>query len=134
MSEPEDRRLATPTPTPEERAGLFRAIADRAQLVWKLFTDGRVNFFLKGLPLLAVVYMISPVDLLPAWLMGPLAPLGVADDLGVILLALNLFIELSPPDVVREHLRLLGARIPDRWRDRPGDEGGDVIDGDVIDE
>jgi hypothetical protein len=36
--------------------------------------------------------------------------------------------------VVREHLRLLGARIPDRWRDRPGDEGGDVIDGDVVDE
>ena len=111
---------------------MWQAIINRAQLVWKLFRDERVSFPLKLIPFVAVAYVLSPVDFLPAWIMGPLAPLGVADDLGAILLGLNLFIELSPPDVVREHLRLLGARIPDRWR---GDnEQDDIVDGEVIEE
>jgi hypothetical protein len=41
--------------------------------------------------------------------------LGQLDDLAVLLLGTKLFIELSPPDVVREHLLALGAKIKE-WR------------------
>jgi uncharacterized membrane protein YkvA (DUF1232 family) len=56
-------------------------------------------------------YVLVPVDLVPDVALG----LGQLDDVAVVLLGLKLFIELSPPDVVRDHLRALGARI-DEWR------------------
>ncbi|MEA3338874.1 MAG: DUF1232 domain-containing protein, partial [Chloroflexota bacterium] len=52
-----------------------------------------------------------PMDIIPDMALG----LGQLDDLAVVLLGLKLFIELAPPDVVREHLRVLGARI-EEWR------------------
>jgi hypothetical protein len=41
--------------------------------------------------------------------------LNQLDDLAVFLLGIKLFIELAPPEVVREHLQDLGARI-EEWR------------------
>ncbi len=102
MEERHRRQLTYP---PEERVGMLRALYENAVLTWRLLWDGRVGFLPKVIPLLAVVYALSPIDLLPAWLMGMLAPLGVADDIGVVLLALSLFVQACPPDVVAEHLR-----------------------------
>ncbi|MBN1429844.1 MAG: DUF1232 domain-containing protein [Anaerolineae bacterium] len=111
-----------------ERPGALRALWDRTLLSWRLFWDGRVGVLPKLLPIGAAIYLVSPIDLLPALLMGPLAPLGALDDVGIILLALNLFIQVSPPDIVKEHLRELGSNL---LRHSDGDEG-DVIDGTVV--
>jgi uncharacterized membrane protein YkvA (DUF1232 family) len=48
--------------------------------------------------------------------------LGQLDDVAVLLIGIKLFIELSPPDVVHEHLRALGARIKE-WRAVEDEEG-----------
>jgi hypothetical protein len=58
--------------------------------------------------------------------MGPLAPLGTLDDIGVALLALNIFIQASPIEVVQEHLRKLGGFI-----ETPDMNMDDVIDGEA---
>ena len=41
--------------------------------------------------------------------------LGQLDDIAILLLGFKLFVELSPPEIVREHLIALGARIKE-WR------------------
>ncbi|MGD2176709.1 MAG: hypothetical protein PVG71_02695, partial [Anaerolineae bacterium] len=50
--------------------------------------------------------------------------LNQLDDIAVVLLGIKLFIELAPPEVVREHLRELGAHI-EEWR--VVDEGEPVV-------
>lgn len=107
-----------------ERPGALRALIERAALTWRLFWDGRVGIGPKLIPVAGLVYLVSPVDLLPALMLGPLAPLGALDDIGIILLVLNLFIQVSPPDVVKEHLRELGSGFL-----RSAGDDDDVIDG-----
>ena len=59
----------------------------------KLFLDPRVHFLLKSLPLLALGYWLSPVDLLPVAILP-------VDDLAVWTLALSFFVATSPADAV----------------------------------
>lgn len=117
------RRRGSSTAAP----GSVRTLYERAILTWKLFWDRRVSLLPKLIPALAVAYAISPLDLAPALAMGPLAPLGVLDDVGILLLALGLFIEACPPDVVREYQRELGAS---RSNLLPGGEP-DVVEGEA---
>lgn len=116
---PARRQPIDPTRPPAERAGMLKTLYERALLTWRLLWDPRVGFWPKLIPVLGAAYIVSPVDLLPAFLMGPLAPLGVTDDLGVALLVLNLFVKAAPPDVVSEILR--------QMRRRPQDD--DVVEG-----
>jgi uncharacterized membrane protein YkvA (DUF1232 family) len=122
----EGTNLPQIAPTPVERAGMLRALIENSMLTWRLLWDDRVSFLPKLLPILAIVYLVSPVDILPALVVGPL---GALDDAGVMLLALSLFVQFSPPDVVREHRRVLAAGRTVRGN-------GDVVEGhaEVIDE
>jgi uncharacterized membrane protein YkvA (DUF1232 family) len=128
-----ERREPTPKPTErrelspdtiDEQVGLFRTLYERTILTWRLLWDPRVGFWPKLIPILGLVYLISPVDLLPMLAVGPL---GALDDAGVALLVLNLFVQASPPDVVKEYLRDLRGRAfePDRGADQ------DVVDGEA---
>lgn len=107
-----DRR---PVPTePNDTNAILAWVQDAARqvrLAWRLFWDQRVPVWTKLIPPIALGYVLVPIDLVPDVALG----LGQLDDLAVVLLGLKLFIELSPPDVVRDHLRALGARI-DEWR------------------
>jgi uncharacterized membrane protein YkvA (DUF1232 family) len=115
---------------PDDANALLIWIQDAARqvrLAWRLFWDQRVPVWTKLIPPVALSYVLFPVDIIPDVALG----LGQLDDLAVILLGLKLFIELAPPDVVREHLRALGARI-DEWRvvENEGDsEPTTVIEG-----
>jgi uncharacterized membrane protein YkvA (DUF1232 family) len=82
------------------------------RLAWRLFLDRRVPLWTKIVPPVALAYVLSPIDIL-----SDIPPLGLnqLDDIAVLLLGIKLFIELAPPDVVREHLRELGARV-EEWR------------------
>jgi uncharacterized membrane protein YkvA (DUF1232 family) len=107
-----DRR---PVPTePNDTNAILAWVQEAARqvrLAWRLFWDQRVPVWTKLIPPIALGYVLVPIDLVPDVALG----LGQLDDLAVVLLGLKLFIELSPPDVVRDHLRALGARI-DEWR------------------
>ena len=104
---------------PEEQIGLFRQVAERAQLSWKLFLDRRVGFWPKVIPFLGLAYFLLPVDLLPEAALAVFAPLltplALLDDVGVVVLMLNWFIQASPPDIVQEYLREMrrGLRLYD---------------------
>lgn len=83
--------------------GWVRELTLRAKLVYRLMRDHRVNPLLKLIPIASLVYLISPIDLIP------LVPL---DDAGVIGLGFYMFLELCPPEVVRQHMLQLKAGTP----------------------
>ena len=92
------------------------------RLVWRLTFDKRVNIILRALVPLAIVYVLSPLDLLP----DMKAPFGIAriDDLIVLGMSVLLLTKLAPQHVVDEHLG------KPRVSDRPEDEDPDkVVDG-----
>lgn len=74
-------------------------ILEPAILTWRLFWDSRVDALPKLIPLGAVAYFLSPLDILPELAVGPI---GVIDDVGLLLLALNAFISICPPDIVAD--------------------------------
>jgi len=99
--------------------------ARQVRLAWRLFWDQRVPMWTKLIPSAAMVYVLSPVDFIPA---AVVPGLGQLDDLAVLLLGVKLFIELAPPDVMREHLRALGARVKE-WRVEGEGDPSMVIEG-----
>lgn len=104
-----NRRDRTRSADPGAVMGLLK----RGRLVLRLMGDARVPFLLKGLPVFSLLYTISPFDFVPEALvlvLGPVGAVGALDDVAVILLILNLFISLAPPDVVAEHKRELAAQ------------------------
>lgn len=87
------------------RLSVFRDIWLRIRLSWHLFRDPRVPIWTKLIPLGVAAYILSPADLLPAFLIGLL---GLVDDIVVLAVGLDLFIRSAPPAVVAEHARALG--------------------------
>ena len=77
-------------------------VAGHFKLVWRLLTDNRISTWLKAtIPLLAIAYLLLPWDLVP----DVIPVLGQLDDLAVLLLGMQLFIELCPKGIVQEHLQ-----------------------------
>ena len=71
-----------------------------ARLVWGIVRDPRTPIGLKGLLAAALAYVVTPVDLIP-----DIVPIiGQADDLTVLLLVLDLFIQNAPAEVRAEHM------------------------------
>jgi uncharacterized membrane protein YkvA (DUF1232 family) len=54
----------------------------------------------KAIVLLGVGYVLSPIDLLPAFIFGPL---GIVDDIVVLSAALSRVLNHVHPDVIRQH-------------------------------
>jgi len=80
--------------------GVLEELIKRLRLSWLLFTDNRVPFWTKLVPLISVIYLVSPIDFIPEAIFGP--P-GYMDDLGIILLGLALFVKLSPFEIVEAY-------------------------------
>lgn len=77
---------------------LFR-LPTYARVVWGLARDPRTPIGLKALLGAALAYVVMPVDLIP----DVIPIIGQADDLTVLLLVLDLFIQNAPPEVRAEH-------------------------------
>jgi uncharacterized membrane protein YkvA (DUF1232 family) len=75
------------------------ALLAHLRLAVRLVREPRVSLVAKALPLLATLYVISPLDLVPDVVPG----LGQLDDLGIILLALQGFLRLCPAEAVTFH-------------------------------
>ncbi len=93
-------------PNPGTLAQLIRTW----QLVWRLLNDARVPVMAKLIIPAVILYVLSPLDLIPDVLLG----LGQLDDVAVIFLGVRFFIEMCPPDVVMEHRRALAGETGGR--------------------
>ena len=86
----------------------FIPIATRAtaygRLILELAADGRVPWSRKMVLGIAAAYIVSPVDLVPDWV--PL--IGRIDDVMVTILALDLFLEGIPRELMIEKMYALG--------------------------
>jgi uncharacterized membrane protein YkvA (DUF1232 family) len=81
-------------------ARLILKLPTYARVVWGIVRDPRTPVGLKALLVAALVYVVSPVDLVP----DAIPILGQADDLTVLLLVLDLFIQNAPAEVRAEHM------------------------------
>jgi uncharacterized membrane protein YkvA (DUF1232 family) len=89
--------------------GSMNELIARGRLVWRLLNDVRVPAWIKvGIPLIVLVYFITPVDLIPDFI----PVLGQLDDIGILLLGMALIIRLAPQSVVDEHRLALGYDVP----------------------
>ncbi len=117
---------SSPSSELRETAGFIDGLIRQSRLVWRLWRDGRVPGWIKLIPFAGVIYLLSPIDLIPDMM---LPGLGQLDDLAILLLAVKMFVDLSPSVVVREHLEDLlgrrsgsnvpGARAPEPYIDAP---------------
>lgn len=86
--------------------GFWREIWQQVRLVVYLLRDPEVPFYLKLLPLAALLYVLFPFDLLP-----DLVPiLGQVDDLTAVLVSSKVFIEMAPPALVAHYVKLIRER------------------------
>jgi uncharacterized membrane protein YkvA (DUF1232 family) len=83
----------------------LRHLPDFVRLYWRLLRDRRVSIWPKALLVLGVLYVVSPVDLVPDFI--PFV--GEVDDLIVIIAACRFFMYLCPREVVREHVERIDA-------------------------
>ncbi|HEV2127203.1 MAG TPA: YkvA family protein [Thermomicrobiales bacterium] len=103
-------------------------LLQRAQLVWSLMRDDRVSGWVKkAAPAAIIAYVISPIDVIPDFLLGA----GQVDDVGVVAVGLvllaRLLVRFAPRDVVEQHV----SRITGTWdgqRSRTGRPDGPTID------
>lgn len=107
----------------------FRETIQQVKLVYNLILDNRVPLATKLIPVLSLAYLISPVDFLP----DVIPVITQLDDLAVVMLGLRFFLELAPPEVVREHLKRITQSSHWTVTDQPPAERpkteGDVVDG-----
>lgn len=105
------------------QGGMLRDFVARLKLIARLMGDRRVNAFLKLLPLASLAYLVFPFDLAP----GVALPIiGALDDAAILWIGTTLFVELSPPKVVKEHIAELASNVDD-------DSSGDVVDAEATD-
>jgi hypothetical protein len=86
------------TPIQKEGARFWDGLILNLRLVVRLIKDERINLFLKILPIGALVYLLTPLDILS---------LNPIDDGLVMWLGSYLFIQLCPKDIVDEHRKAL---------------------------
>ena len=87
------------------------------RLIMRLMLDKRVPIWSKLIIPAGIVYLLSPFDIIPDFLIG----LGWLDDIVAIVATGTLFLLSIPSDVLREHLG--GGKAP------PPDADGNIIDG-----
>lgn len=78
------------------------------RLAVRLMREPLVPVYLKAVPLLAGLYLISPIDVIPDFL--PL--LGQLDDVGFLLVAIKTFVKLTPNATAEFHREAIARRRP----------------------
>ncbi|MCR9095536.1 MAG: YkvA family protein [bacterium] len=94
-------RLAPPTAGNASGFGdVLLFLPDLTILLLRLLRDERVPLLDKGLAVAGLAYVFSPIDVLPALVMGPV---GLLDDLFIVAACLSRLVNHVHPDVVRSH-------------------------------
>jgi len=100
--------------------GFLRTLVSHARLAVRLVREPHVPLLAKALPLGAVAYVISPLDLIP----DVIPFLGELDDLSLLVLAIVIFFRLCPASAVAFHR----AAIAQGRRYSPMPPAADFID------
>lgn len=77
------------------------------RLTWRLLQDSRVPIWTKAIPVLTVLYILSPIDVIPDFLLI----LGQLDDIVILTAGFQLFERLAPFEIVEEHRRRMLADV-----------------------
>ena len=96
-------RAQVAVPRPGVGSGLrdlLLLIPDGVVFLLRLLRDDRVPLGAKGIAFAAVGYILSPIDILPEILLGPL---GLVDDLLVLAAGISSLVNHVHPDLVRYH-------------------------------
>lgn len=109
-----------------QNSGFFQDLIQRVKLIWRLMADKRVNFFLKLLPVGALIYLVSPIDIAPGL---ALPIIGALDDAAILWLGTTLFMSLCPDEVVKEHTNALNGVVDGSWHEPEAEpEPGIIIE------
>jgi uncharacterized membrane protein YkvA (DUF1232 family) len=103
-------------------SGFFQDLILRIKLILRLVGDKRVNILLKILPVGGLIYLVSPIDIIPDI---ALPVIGYLDDALVVWLCSTLFVALCPEEVVQEHMNALHKVVNATWRDAPEQTAAD---------
>lgn len=76
--------------------GFWANFFNSFRVAWRLLWDRQVPLSTKVIPLLMVLYILSPIDVLPDFIPG----LGQIDDVALFLIGVQAFIAMSPKDLV----------------------------------
>jgi uncharacterized membrane protein YkvA (DUF1232 family) len=79
---------------------IMLGLPDLIMLMFRLLRDDRVAVGDKAIALVGIGYFLSPIDVLPTFLFGPL---GMLDDILVVSATLSRLVNRVHPDVVRSH-------------------------------
>jgi uncharacterized membrane protein YkvA (DUF1232 family) len=90
------------------RPGLLRRLLSSARLVVRLVREPRVPVLVKIVPLAALAYVLSPIDLSPDFL--PF--LGQIDDLVFLIAASEVFLKLCPVGAATFHQSAIARGAP----------------------
>jgi len=101
-----------------ENESFFVGLYNNLRLILRLIKDPRVSFLPKILPIGALIYLITPTDILP---------INPIDDGLVLWLGGYLFIELCPEDIVAEHRKALQGAS---GKDLTKTDEDEVVEGD----
>lgn len=85
---------------PSSMRAMLLLLPDLTICLVRLLRDDRVPVGSKAIAVIGVGYVLSPIDLLPGLLFGPL---GLADDLVIVAATLSRILNDVHPDVVRSH-------------------------------
>jgi uncharacterized membrane protein YkvA (DUF1232 family) len=84
----------------ERLAGYALAGPDLLVLYGRVLSDPRVPRARRGELIAATLYVLSPIDVIPEGLFGPL---GLVDDAAVAARLFDVLLNGIPPEIVREH-------------------------------
>jgi uncharacterized membrane protein YkvA (DUF1232 family) len=102
------------------RPSMLRTLVSHVRVSLRLLREPRVPVFFKLIPVLAGIYVVSPLDFIP----DVLPIIGQLDDIGIVFIALETFLRFSPADAVDFHR----SAVAEGRRFSPMPSGGDVID------
>ena len=81
------------------RPSLMGTLFAELRLAWRLMREPRVSLVAKVLPVLAVLYVLSPLDFIP----DVVPVLGQLDDVGILILSVKLFLRVCPSAAASFH-------------------------------
>lgn len=103
--------------------GFWRELWQQIRLISRLIRDPEVPTYLKAIPFLGLIYLLSPFDFIADFAPG----LGQLDDLTVLLAGSKLFLRFAPSNLVDKH------RNEIRAQDGYGPTGDNAKDTIIID-
>ena len=100
------------------QGGALKDLLTKLKLIARLMADRRVPVWIKLLPIGAVAYVLSPLDLVPG---AALPVVGAIDDVAILWLGASAFLEVCPREVVG--VRWEGVKAAGRAGGRGGGGG-----------